>query len=69
MAINVIAINKLNKIAEYWAVDSLIANDGIQNTMIRNHFCEILQNLHFPDKRKDDKKDKSFIMRRVTDRN
>ena len=49
MAINVIAINKLNKIAEYWAVDSLIANDGIQNTMIRNHFCEILQNLRFAD--------------------
>ena len=63
------AINKLFTIAEYWRVDNLIGNDGIQNTMIRNHFCEILQNLHFPDKRKDDKKDKSFIMRRVIDRN
>ena len=65
----VIAINKLFTIAEYWRVDNLIGNDGIQNTVIRNHFCEILQNLHFPDKRKDDKKDKSFIMRRVIDRN
>ena len=51
MAINVIAINKLNKIAEYWAVDSLISNDGIQNTLIRNRFCEILQNLRFADNR------------------
>ena len=51
MAINVIAINKLTKIAEYWAVDSLISNDGIQNTLIRNRFCEIPQNLRFADNR------------------
>ena len=38
----VMAINKLPTIAEYWRVDNLIGNDGIQNTMIRNHFCEIL---------------------------
>ena len=40
-------INKLPPIAEYWRVDNLIGNDGIQNTKIRNRFCEILQNLHF----------------------
>ena len=51
------AINKLPTIAEYWRVDNLIGNDGIQNTMIRNRFCEILQNLHFADNRKDDKTD------------
>ena len=51
----VMAINKLPTIAEYWRVDNLIGNDGIQNTMIRNRFCEILQNLHFADNRKDDK--------------
>ena len=45
----VMAINKLPTIAEYWRVDNLIGNDGIQNTMIRNRFCEILQNLHFAD--------------------
>ena len=28
--------------------------------MIRNRFCEILQNLHFADNRKDDKTDKAF---------
>ena len=38
-------------IAVYWRVDNLIGNDGIQNTMIRNHFCEILQDLHFADNR------------------
>ena len=47
----VMAINKLPTIAEYWRVDNLIGNDGIQNTMIRNHFCEILQDLHFADNR------------------
>ena len=43
----VMAINKLPMIAECWRVDNLIGDDGIQNTMIRNHFCEILQNLYF----------------------
>ena len=38
-------------IAVYWRGDNLIGNDGIQNTMIRNHFCEILQDLHFADNR------------------
>ena len=46
----------------------MIGNDGIQNTVIRNRFCEILQNLHFVDKRKDDKTDKVFKIRPVTDR-
>ena len=41
------SINKLPTIAEYWTVDNLIGNGGIQNTMIRNSFCEIIQNLHF----------------------
>ena len=61
----VMAINKLPTIAEYWRVDNLIGNDGIQNTMIRNLFCEILQNLHFADNRKGDKTDKAFKMRPV----
>ena len=38
----VMAINKLSTIAEYWRVDSLIDNECIQNTMIWEHFCEIL---------------------------
>ena len=61
------AINKLPTIAEYWRVDNLIGNDGIQNTMIRNRFCEILQNLHFADSRKDYKTNKAFKMRPVVD--
>ena len=60
------AINKLSTIAEYRRVDNLIGNDGIQNTMIRNRFCEVLQNLHFADNRKDRKTDKAFKMRPVT---
>ena len=63
----VMAINKLPTIAEYWRVDNLIGNDGIQNTMIRNRFCEILQNLHFAYNRKDNKTDKAFKMRPVID--
>ena len=38
----------------------MIGNDGIQSTMIRNRFCEIFQNLHFVDNRKDDKTDKAL---------
>ena len=63
----VMVINKSSTIAEYWRVDNLIGNYGIQNTMIRNRFCEILQNLHFADNRKDDKTDKAFKMRPVID--
>ena len=63
----VIAINKLPTIAEYWGVENLIGNDGIQNTMTQNYFCEILQNLHFADNRKDDKTDKAFKIRPVID--
>ena len=62
----VMAIHKFT-IAEYWRVDNLIGNDGIQNTMIRNRFCEMLQNLHFVDNRKDDKTDKAFKMRPAID--
>ena len=61
------AINKFPTIAEYWRGDNLIGNDGIQNTVLRNRFCEILQNLHFGGNRKDDKTDKTFKMRRAID--
>ena len=59
----VMQINKLPTIAEYWTVNNLIGNSGFQNTMIRNRFCEILQN--FADNRKDDETDKAFKMRPV----
>ena len=61
------AINKLTTIPEYWRADNLIGNDDIQNTMIRDRFCKVLQNLHFADKRKVDKTDKAFKMRPVID--
>ena len=61
------AINKLPTIAEYRRVDNLIGHDGIQNKMTGNRFCEILQDLHFADNRKDDKTDKTFKMRPVID--
>ena len=48
----VMAISKLPKIAKYWRVDNLIGNDSIHNIMIRNRFCEILQNLHLADNRR-----------------
>ena len=35
--------------------------------MIRNRICEILQNIHLADNRKDDKTDKTFKMRPVID--
>ena len=63
----VMAIDKLPTIAEYWRVDNLISNDGIQNTMIQNRFCEILRILHFADNRKYDKTEKALKMRPVID--
>ena len=47
----VMEINKLPTIAEYWRVDNVIVNDGIDNTVVWNRFCEILQSLHFADNR------------------
>ena len=63
----VMAISKLPMIVECWRVDNLISNNGIQNTMIRDRFGEILQNPHFADNRKDDKTDKAFKMKPVID--
>ena len=48
----VMAISKLTTIAKYWRVDNLISNDSIHNIMIRNQFCEILQNLQLADNRR-----------------
>ena len=45
----VMTVINLPTIAEYWRVDNLIGNVGIQSTMVQNRFCEILQNLHFAD--------------------
>ena len=61
------SINKLSTIAEYWRVDNLIGNNVIQNTMIQNGFCEVLQNLHFADSTYDDKTDRRFKLRPVID--
>ena len=35
--------------------------------MIQNHFCKILQNLHFADNTYDDKTDRGFKVRPVID--
>ena len=53
-------INKLPTIAEYWRIDNLIGNGGIQSTMIRNRFCEILQNLPFADNKNDNRTRQGF---------
>ena len=60
-------IYKLPTIAAYWRKDNRIGDDGICNLMIRNHFCETLQNLQFTDNRNDDKTDEAFKIRPVID--
>ena len=60
------AINKLPTIAENWRGQS-DDNDDIQNTIIQNRFCDILQNLHFAKSRKDDNTDKACKMKPVID--
>ena len=57
----------LHTIAAYLRIDNLVGNYGILNTMIRNRFYEILQNLQFADNRKGDLTDKDFKMRPVID--
>ena len=61
----ILALNKLPAIARYWRVDYLNGNNVIQNTNIRNRFCEIPQNLHFADNTYDDKTDRGFKARPV----
>ena len=63
----IIATNKLPTISEYWRVDNQIGSDGIQNSIIRKRFCQILQNLHLADNRKDDQTGKAFKLRPVID--
>ena len=63
----IMAINKLQAIAEYWRVDNLIGNIVIQNTMIWNCFCEILDNRHFADNSYDEKTDRGFKIAPVID--
>ena len=58
------AINKLPTIAENWRGQS-DDNDDIQNTTIQNRFCEILQNLHFAENRKNDNTGKACKMKPV----
>ena len=41
-------------------VDTFIRYSGIQNTMVRNRFVQILQNVHFADDTRDDKTDRAF---------
>ena len=48
-------------------MDNLIGNNVIQNTIIGNRFCEILQNLHFAGNMYDDKTDRGFKVRPVID--
>ena len=63
----IMAINKSPTIVEYWRVDNLIGNNLIQNTIIPNRFCEILQNRNFADNMYDDKTDRGFKVRPVID--
>ena len=63
----IMSIKKSPMIAEHCRADNLILNDIIHNTMFRNHFCEILQNRHFVDNRKEDKTDEAFKRRPVID--
>ena len=49
----------------YWSVDSYLSNDGARNTMPRNRFVNVLQNLHFTDNQTADKSDRAYNMRIV----
>ena len=55
-------ISKLPNLKCYWSADSYFSNDGVRNTMIRNRFVNILQNLHFNGNETADKYDKAYKM-------
>ena len=61
----IMSISKLPNVKCYWSVDSYLSNDGVRNTMTRNHFMSIIQNLHVTDNQKADKSDKAYKMRIV----
>ena len=52
------SINNLPTIKSYLECGQSIGNEDIRNVMARSRFEDILQNLHFSDKTKDDKSDK-----------
>ena len=59
----IMSINQLPTIQSYWESDPFIGNDGIQNTMTRNRFKQILQNLHFSDNTMADNTDRGYKVR------
>ena len=59
----IMSITKLPNLNCYWSVDSYLSNDGVRNTMTRNRFVNILQNLHFNDNETADISDKAYKMR------
>ena len=61
----IMSISKLPTLKCYWSVDSYLSNHGVRNTMTRNRFVNILQNLHFNDNETADKSDKAYKMRNV----
>ena len=59
----IMSISKLPNVKSYWSVDSYLSNDCVKNTMTRNRFVNILQNLQFTDNQTADKFDKSYKIR------
>ena len=59
------SISKLPNLKCGWNVDRYLSNDGVRNTMTRNPFASILQNLPFNDNETADESDKAYKMRNV----
>ena len=57
------SISELPNLKCYWSVDSYLPTDGVRNTMTRNRFVNILQNLHFNENETADISDKAYKMR------
>lgn len=59
------SISKLPNLKSYWNVDTYIGNEGIRNSMTRDRFMKILQNIHFADNQTADKSDKAYKLRYI----
>ena len=58
----IMSISKVRNVKCYWRVDCYLSNDGAKNTMKRNRFMNILQNLRFTDTQTPDKSDQAYKM-------
>ena len=60
-------VSKLPSLEDYWSTGKCIGNEKIQNVITSTRFQSYLQNLHFSNNENEDKVDKSYKIRLITE--